>query len=749
MPFRRAIPLIDTGVTLLVALVIAALVVVGAQAAPAKKDNDPVLLTADEVTSDESLGLVIATGNVELVQGGRTLRANTVTYNQKTKVVVASGNIRIFEPSGEVLFSDYAELTDDLKDAFIHRVKILLTDSTRAVANEAERSDGRFTKMNRVVYSPCSLCRENPDLPPIWQLRANKGTHDNQDKDVRYQDAWLDIMGVPVAYSPYFSHPDPSVKRRDGFLTPSAGNSSNTGFFIRNAYYFDVAPDRDATLETTLFAKQAPMIGGEWRQRYETGEMRVSGSTTYAPEYLNAATSGVQGANEIRGHLHGVGRFEINDAWRYGADINMASDPNFLRQYYSFRDTLLKNRAYLEGFYGRDYASVNAYRYQYLLRGLKENSPVVFPMAEYSALGEPNSMLGGRWSMDTGVLGLTRGVGTDMTRLSVMPGWQREFTSGTGVVTTVNAAVRADGYEFGDFQRSDRPAGDLTRGTEGRLFPVSQVTTRYPLVRTGENSQQVIEPIAAVTLAPRVSNRNRFPNEDARDVELDDTSLFRFNRFVGYDRLEGGQRLTYGVRSGIFGFNQGNASVFLGQDYRMSSDRPYAAGTGLGNDLSDYVGRLEVSPASWLYLNYGFRYDRDALRPNQETLNAAAGVPLLTVSSSYLYDRYYENQDSGVIESQEFATFGVSSNFTKHWSASVAHTQGIEPTPGPRTTGIAFTYGDECLIFQTLATLDHTTPAGMPPSETVFFRLVLRNVGEFLSPSFAPTSFGSGTSATR
>src|SRR3546814_4512712 len=81
-----------------------------------------ILLSADQVTYDEELGIVVASGNVEVSQNDRVLLADTLTYNERTAIVTASGNVSLLEPSGEVLFADYVELTDDLKSSEERRV---------------------------------------------------------------------------------------------------------------------------------------------------------------------------------------------------------------------------------------------------------------------------------------------------------------------------------------------------------------------------------------------------------------------------------------------------------------------------------------------------------------------------------------------------------------------------------------------------------------------------------------------------
>ena len=205
----------------------------------------PVLMMADEMNYDEELGTVVARGKVEIVQGERSLLAETVSYNQKTDTVSASGNVVLHEPSGEVIFAEYVELSDQLKTGVIERIQVLLRDESRFAANSAERKDGDKTRMRRAVFSPCKLCEKDPNAPPLWQLKAERVEHDQEAQEIRYKDVYLEIWGFPVAYSPYLSHPDPTVDRKAGFLAPDFGTGGNVGAFIRLPYFIPIGEDKD------------------------------------------------------------------------------------------------------------------------------------------------------------------------------------------------------------------------------------------------------------------------------------------------------------------------------------------------------------------------------------------------------------------------------------------------------------------------------------------------------------------------
>ncbi|PWC55632.1 organic solvent tolerance protein [Azospirillum sp. TSO22-1] len=708
----------------------------GQAQAPSPKDgNQPVLLSADSVTFDEQQGLVTARGNVELSQSLRTVRADTITYNRTTKVVTATGNIRIVEPSGDILFADYAELTDDMRDAFVENLRVLMTDNSRMAGNEAERRGERILRVNRGVYSPCELCKEDPTRPPLWQVRAVRVVHDKEEHEIRYKDAVLEMFGVPVAYTPYLSQPDATVDRKSGFLTPLLGSSSDLGLFIRPRYYIDMGPDQDATVEVGGFSKQGLLLGGEYRKRFERGRLTLNGSVTQGELPNGLADKNAPKENKLRGHFFARGLFEIDEVWRAGFDVKRASDETYLRKYFDNRgDDFLTSRAFVEGFRGRNYAAVSAYSWQDLRYGNTVEEPIVGPLAVYSAMGEPGSLFGGRWSLDSGILSLYRRQGASTRRFHVEPGWRRDITSSLGFVTTFEGRVLAVGHNSSHYDRPETTA--VERGSASRflLFPQGQVTVRYPFARYGESSQQLIEPLVAVTTAPRAPNDPDVPNEDSQDVEFDQANLFMFNRFPGIDRLEGGTRITYGLRTAIYGYRQGSASLFVGQSYRFNQENAYPAASGLRDRRSDYVGRLDLSPASWLDANYSFRIDPDTLRFRRHSLSGMVGVPEFTLSTAY---SYLDNTPTSTATRTDLEqiTIGVSSQFAPRWSVGASHVQSLRPAPGPRAAGAVLTYQDECFTFQTIARRDYTNTVGdVKDGNTLYFRLVFKNLGEFRTP---------------
>ena len=181
--------------------------------------------------------MVTATGNVEVTRGERRLLADMLRYHQDTDRMEAEGNVALVDPSGDTLFADRVVLTGDLRAGVAEQLRARLADNSLVAAAGGRRIGGVRTEFERAVYSPCPLC-PNSDSPPLWQITARKVTHDQESHDVTYRHAFFELAGVPIFYTPYFTHPDPSVKRRSGFLAPSFGNSGELGLSVQPIYYF-------------------------------------------------------------------------------------------------------------------------------------------------------------------------------------------------------------------------------------------------------------------------------------------------------------------------------------------------------------------------------------------------------------------------------------------------------------------------------------------------------------------------------
>ncbi len=194
-----------------------------------------MLVQATEINYDYSNHKVAAVGNVQIYYGGTTLEADKVIYDQTTKRLHAEGNVRLTEEDGKITYGEIMDLSDDYRDGFVDSLRLDTPDQTRMAAPRADRLSGNITVFHNGVYTACQPCKDDPTKPPLWQVKAVRIVHDQGEKMLYFEDAYLEFYGKPMAYMPYFSAPDPTVKRKTGVLLPTLSFNSNYGVRCRCA----------------------------------------------------------------------------------------------------------------------------------------------------------------------------------------------------------------------------------------------------------------------------------------------------------------------------------------------------------------------------------------------------------------------------------------------------------------------------------------------------------------------------------
>jgi LPS-assembly protein len=242
------------------------------------RSEDQMLVRAEEINYDYSNERVSAVGNVQLYYGNSTLEADRVIYDQKTKRLHAEGNVTLTQGDGTVTHGEIMDLSDDYRDGFVDSLRLDAPEQTRFAATRAERTEGNYTVFHNGVYTACQPCQDNPTKPPQWQVKAARIIHDQNEKMLYFEDARLEFLGVPMAYMPYMSAPDPTVKRKTGVLTPIFGTGTIYGAAVTIPYYFALAPDYDFTFAPMITSRQGPLLQGEWRQRLLTGSYTIRAS---------------------------------------------------------------------------------------------------------------------------------------------------------------------------------------------------------------------------------------------------------------------------------------------------------------------------------------------------------------------------------------------------------------------------------------------------------------------------------------
>lgn len=696
-----------------------------AQDAPARQaafpESGEVLMQADELTYDREARVVTATGNVELAYGERVLLADRVTYDEKTGVVKADGNVSLLDPQGDVAFADQLVLRNEMRDGVIDTLRVLLSDNSRMAGSSVVRSGGNMTTLHRGVYSACDICEEKGQTKPLWQIKAFRVIHNQEEKRIIYEDAFIEFFGVPVFYIPYFSQPDPTVKRQSGLLPPSLSSSTELGQQVEIPYYWAISPDKDATIIPRFTTKEGTVYQGEYRQRFESGEIETFATATW-PE---TRTPGTPADDNFRGSLFGSGRFQVDEYWSWGFRSELATDDTYLRKYGLSDATDLVsnlNATYSEG---RNSFTADAYYFQGLLAtDNADTTPFVAPILQYN-YSYPEQILGGRAGFSANAMVLERKIGAKSRRISSTISWDRHDTTRDGFVFHFFASLRGDVYSVDDVPNPALPGTSFDSQTIARGLPTLGVEWSYPLIRSDGWTRHVVEPIAQLIYSPNVGNTTEIPNEDSLSFEFDDTNLFSEDRFTGLDQWETGARANVGFRYSIFTPNGGQANAMFGQSFRVDDNPSLAASTGLRDESSDYVGRIMVSPTKDLVAVYRFRLDDDRyrIRRNEVSLTGREGPVMAELGYAY-----FAADQTQTFQPREEAYAGSVVKLNEYWRVFGQVRQDIANSRSV-SNRFGIGYEDECIDVALGFSRSFYQDRDIDTDSAVVLRITLKTLG--------------------
>jgi LPS-assembly protein len=688
--------------------------------------NDPVTFTAEEVQFDQNADTVTARGRVEAWQGLRVLRADEFTYNRTTGVATATGNVVLIEPDGQVLFAERAELTGGMRDAALEGLRGLLAANARIAATGARRTDGRITDLARVVYSPCNLCPDDPDAPPLWQLRARIASLHSDEQRVRYRGASLDFFGIPTLYTPYLSHAAPGAPRASGFLSPAFGVTRLLGLFYEQPYYWAIDEQSDATITPTIATRQTGNLALGYRRRFNSGLLELDTSV------------GRLGTNDVDQpgtgwHLFSQGAFSLDENWRTGFQLNRTSSRDYLRAYRYGSPQVLNSTAYLEGFWGAEgYARLDTRFYQSLFNRQDTGQvPFVLPFG-YAEWVFPPDALGGRFALDAQAYSLWRSEGTDTRRVATSARYELPLLGNYGEIWTLRG--RADllaGWVQGLAQPPFfGPAGEDGGFTNGNVR--AAVDVRWPLVRpAGDWGTQLIEPRVQLVTGPNTGRQLDIPPEDSLDLEFTDANLFELNRYPGRDRQEGGTRVDTALRGAWFFPNGGQIEGLVGRSFRLSDEALFPPGSGLENRASDWVGRLRLAPVPWFELLGRTRLDGDDLAQRLWDVSGTLYAGRFSVTAGYLGT---EPAPNGAYRKRDEISLGGTFRLSEYWRVGAfgRYDRALER---PVSANASLIYEDECLVFETRFVRrwaeDPVTLRDYPGGTLLLFRISLKTIGDF------------------
>ncbi|MCC6737213.1 MAG: LPS-assembly protein LptD [Bauldia sp.] len=712
--------------------------------AAAQGGGPQLFLESDDLIYNYDDDIISAVGNVVARYDGYLLTADRLTYYQTTGRLVAVGNVTIVAPDGTLYEAAQADVTDDFSAGFIEQLFVATADRTFFTADRAERFSTRVTEFSNATYTACEIRFDEATRPPLWNVRAARIIHNEEERMIYFERARLEFLGVPVAFIPRLSTPDPTVTRKTGFLFPDFSLSNTLGFGVGIPFFWAIAPNYDLTVTPTFFSNAGFLNELEWRHRTRLGTYTVDGAIV---AQWNPGPLQVRGGVRTRGELD-LGRF-----WTFGWDATWQTDRTFSADYGTLNPSgsFITSQVYVEGLNDQAFLEARVLHFRDVRSPVPEHDQtrqaVVWPTVDHDViLDQP--VLGGEVRFTGNATVLSRGendpftVGPDTfyyglagttARVSEEVSWRREIIGPLGQVFTPFGYVRGDLYVM---NLTDAPPGVIAGPVAARAIGAIGLDWAWPFLITTGQSAHIIEPIIQIIGRTGEQHIGQLPNDDAQSVVLDTTNLLAWDRFTGWDRAEGGSRLTLALRyTGTFGGGS-TVEAIVGQSFHLGGPNSFAIedirngayGSGLEGRRSDLVAGVTATGARGNSLALSGRFDAMTYALERGSITGNLAVGPVTASAAIAYDR--SRLDLGgdpatALELVAGAEVAIGPNWTLSGGIGYDFVTG---TVLSNYIGIAY----ECDCASMSIRYSESREPGSPDvNRTILFGLQLRTLGDF------------------
>jgi LPS-assembly protein len=665
-------------------------------------DQSPTMLVADSVFVENEQRLV-ATGNVEAFHDGLRLTATRIVYDRSTDQLIIDGPIRIIDEQGTVITAEFAQMDEGLQNGLLAGARLVLDQQLQIASVEARRVDGRYTQLSRVAVTSCQVCGARK--VPLWQIRASRVVHDQEEQQLYFDNAQFLVMDVPVFYFPHLRLPDPTLKRARGFLIPTFRSSTLLGFGLKVPYFIPIGTHQDITL-TPYLSPKTRTLEVRYRRAFRYGDLTLTG----------AATSDTLKPDTARGYLFAEGNFTVARDYKLSFNLKSVSDDSYLNDYGVTGADRLESSVSLSRIKWDSFMKASVLNYQ-TLRDFESNDTQPRFIADYLLERRLFPSLGGELRFTAESHGHLRQSkrdtdgsdadtdvdGRDVARLNAEVSWRNRWTMIGGLRVGASSHVWLDHY---------MTEQDATADAEvSRIVPGAAVELRYPMQRLGpRGGRSLLEPV--IQFGWTGGERLKNPNDESTRVEFDEANLLSLSRYPAADRREHGGTLAAGLRWLHQAPAGWSAALTVGKVWRDTADADFSRSSGLVGTESDLLIAGRFSNAMGLTLSARGLLDSDDGASKAEA-RAGWSTTRMDLGASYLL--LVEDADENRTKTQSEWTFDGRYQVTRHWATSGEARYDLADQRLDRV-GLGLQYRNECIQVDVQATRNYASATNLEPS---------------------------------
>ena len=701
----------------------------------------------DKSTYNQKNSTLVAEGNIEINEFNKNIYIETqkIFYDKKNNFINSTTKTLLkdnlqnsylvksfnFDIEKNILKLNDLEFIDKEQNIFKTKIAFMNTKSGKLFGKDIsiDLNNSSFNKGNEPRLKGNSLinekdtteitkgiftsCKKRDGCPP-WKITAKKITHDKKKKEIIYDNAFLEVYDVPIVYFPKFFHPDPTVKRRSGFLAPSISNSSNLGNYINTPFFYAIAENKDMTFSPRLYPDEKILLQTEFRQ--------VNLKSNHIADFS------FFGDKNKSSKSHFFYKYDKNlkisnfDSSKLNLFVQKTSNDTYLKSEkikneISGDNDVLENSINLDLFSDDLSLSFNSTLYEDLNKSNNDRYEYILPKVELIKNMNETIDLNGDLQLQSEAF--VRHYNTNIyEKININ---NLSFNSNA----KINKYGFLNNHEFLiKNSNTDNKNSSYKNKENFYLSGIYQYNSNLPLIKNNENYQKILKPKISLRIAP-YHTKNDLNNE--RRVNLN--NIYSLNRVVDNQSIEGGMSAIYGLDYSILDKKQSNElfNFKLANNLRLENNDDLNKMNQLGQKVSNIFNEIEYKPNKFLNTKYTSAIKNNLRDKSYENLKTEFKVNNFVTTFDYLNENNTSDKNS-------YLSNKSSVNINKFNSLSFA-TRRNKTSNLTEYYNLLYQYKNDCLIASVEYNKDFYSDREIKPDESIFFKLTFIPLGEAASPN--------------
>ena len=564
------------------------------------------------------------------------------------------------------------------------------------------------TNIYKAVFTTCKKIKGKKC--PSWSISAEEVKHDRRKKIIKYKNAWLKIFDKPILYFPSFFHPDPSVERQSGFLSPILLNSSYSGQSIQIPYYKVLSDSKDLTVSPRIFFNDSLLLQTEYRQANRNSDAIIDVSFN-------------KDDDKSRSHIFAnlAGKTSKNN---YEINLQKVYSDKYLKLH-EIKSSLLEDKTTLNSFLKLQNNSENYHLdasvevFEDLSKRNNDRFEYIYPNYNFSKNLENFNVYNG--TLNFASSGFQKNYDTNVYEARVIN--DLKYSSNSFIK---NGFLNRFEFLIKNVNTNSENSTNYSDQVENKLLSTIMFESRFPLFKNNNNINKSFTPIISAKYSP--TETKNLKNLDRR---IDYSNVFSLNRLGESDTLEGGESLTFGIEySEVSPINEELISISLASIIRNSKNDDLPIKSTLGQKSSDIFGEISFKPTKYLNFEYDFSMDNNLDKSNYNLLKAGLNINNFITTFEFLEEDNFIGNKSYITNTTEY---NIDNNNSISFSGTRDLDKGIS-----EYYNLIYEYQNDCLSAAVEYNKTFYSDGDLKPQNNIFFMIKILPFADLSGPT---TSF--------